>query len=224
MKVEIMDLIPWYANGTLSTADREYVESELNSHPAYRGELDFYQALRRKLQADTPTIDRAAGLADAMKRIREQPALVGEIGGNSAGRELRSHSGGLIAWWRGVFCEVSGSRLAYGVGAVVIAVQAAFISALLTREEPYSDLRSSAAVASSAGPFIKVNFKPDTREADVRFLLVGVGASIVGGPTQLGDYYLYLEAKRTDWAAQQLKSSPQVENVSVIATLPAAKE
>ena len=40
---------------------------------------------------------------------------------------------------------------------------------------------------STPGPYLKVNFKADAREADIRLLLVEIHGSLAGGPGQLGD-------------------------------------
>jgi hypothetical protein len=80
---------------------------------------------------------------------------------------------------------------------------------------------ASGPVAALQGPFLKVNFKPDAREADIRLLLVQVHGSLASGPGQLGDYYLALPPGTLPVAEQTLRASPLVDGVAVVDGLPA---
>ena len=57
------------------------------------------------------------------------------------------------------------------------------------------------------GPYLKVNFKADAREADIRMLLVEVNGSLAGGPGQLGDWYVRIPEARIAAATDKLKAS-----------------
>jgi hypothetical protein len=71
------------------------------------------------------------------------------------------------------------------------------------------------------GPYLKVNFKGDAREADIRLLLVEVNGSLAAGPGQLGDYYVRIAAPQTEAAAAKLRASTIVDAVAVVDALPA---
>lgn len=221
MDNKVMDLLPWYANETLGDVERDWVSAHLDDHPVYRAQLRFYRRLREEIKAIAPAAEPTAGLDQVMRRIALSTLTV-------PAAPPRKETTGQRPFWRRLLGEGWTPRMAYSLGLTVIAMQAVIISALLVtgaeQAETFSDTRSRATVAAAAGPFIKISFKSGVSETDVRFLLVSVGASIVGGPSQLGDYYLYFETKRTDWATQQLRTSPIVEDVAVIATLPPAKE
>jgi hypothetical protein len=219
MDDKVMDQLPWYANNTLDDETRQWVASQLDSHPAYRAQVSFYERLRAGLRAGVWTPEPTAGLDAVLARLDSRPHTA-QI------EPERREQASVIAFLRRALAWKPLPRLAYGIGLSVILIQAGMIGLLATRgnDAVFSEVRSRAQVAAAAGPFIKVSFRPGAAEADVRFLLVSVGASIVGGPSQLGDYYQYLESKRTDWAAQQIRISPIVESVAVIATLPPAKE
>jgi hypothetical protein len=116
-------------------------------------------------------------------------------------------------------------RYAFATIATLAVVQFAVIGGLVQeRGDEYADTRARPVVPAPAGPFIRVSLRPTATEADVRFLLVSVGASIVGGPTQLGDYYLYVPRERVDAVVRQLRQSRVVDQAEAIATLPEAKE
>ena len=201
-------MLACYVNGTLSARERREVEGQLDAQPACRNQLVFFEALRKEIRNGVPTISPDLGLERTLARIRSEPRPAPEPG-----------------WFAGFFPAGFTPRLAYSLGMAVIVLQAGTIGYLaIERGEEYSETRARTPATPAVGPFVKVSFRPDVKESDIRFLLIGLGASIVGGPSQLGDYFLYLEPKRTDWAAQHLRQSGIVDSVAVIATLPAAKE
>jgi anti-sigma factor RsiW len=50
VKPRFDELLPFYANGTLSPADREWVETYLREHPSAQAELQWYESLRTHLR------------------------------------------------------------------------------------------------------------------------------------------------------------------------------
>lgn len=219
MDSRIIDLLPWYVNGTLSSSETSELEASLDDHPAYRAHLAFYENLRAAVKNDAPEVSPDVGLNRALKLIATDGTAHAET------RLAQDKSREKRGWWQRLLGDGFRPQYAYTLGALVIALQTGVIGYFVAdRESAFSETRARATVPAAIGPFIKASFKPDAKEAEVRFLLVGLGASIVGGPSQLGDYYLFLDAKRTDWAAQQLRQSPIIDAITVIATLPAAKE
>ena len=71
------------------------------------------------------------------------------------------------------------------------------------------------------GPYLKVNFKSDAREADIRLLLVEVNGSLAAGPGQLGDYYVRVPAPQLAAVTEKLKASGIVDGVALVDALPA---
>lgn len=55
-----------------------------------------------------------------------------------------------------------------------------------------------------------VMFNADTREADFRAILVGVNATIVGGPTESNTYYLRIKPSARDNMLEKLRMNPQI--------------
>ncbi|QTN22193.1 hypothetical protein HZ992_18815 [Rhizobacter sp. AJA081-3] len=201
-----------YIAGSLDEAGRRDLENRMSQDEQLRSQFEYLKLVAKGLQDYIPTPDPNVGVERALRRIHAKSA-------EAPGPSLVDRVIGLIPQWlrepRGlVFASVA-----------VIATQFALIGHLvLDRGEDYSNVRATATRPAPPGPFIKVSFRTDTTEKDMRFLVVGLGATIVGGPTQLGDYYLFLEPGKTDWAAQQLRHSQFVDAVTVIAALPAVKE
>lgn len=203
-----------YVNGTLPDDERREVERQLSANPEYQQELAFQETLQRLIRNGVPPTPPDFGLEKALARIRTNPV--------PAKPPKPISEPGWLARFLGIGYP---PRLVYALGLLVIVVQTGVIGRLALEDGGgYSETRARSTVAPAAGPFIKVSFKPEATEAEMRFLLVGIGGSIVGGPSQLGDYFLFLDSKRTDWAAQQLRQSAIVDAATVIATLPAMKE
>ena len=208
-----MDQLAFYVNETLSDSDRRHVERHLDDHPAYQCQIAFYRALQSEIKRAVPERSPEVGLAATLARIEEESSR------DSSG--VAHNDSWFQRWFDGGFRP----QHAYAVGLALLAGQLGVIGTLLNdRSSEFSETRSRPVVAAPNGPFIKVSFKGDAKEADIRFMLIGLGASIVGGPSQLGDYFLFLDVRRTDWAVQQLRQSPVVDVVTVTATLPVAKE
>lgn len=213
MDAKMIEMLACYVNQTLPEDQRREVEKQLEADPACRKQLAFFEALQTDIRNSVPPTPPDLGLEQVLARIRQERA-------KKAGKDEKPRNR-FVQLLR----TLAQPKFAYSLGAAVIMLQGGAISFLaLHQNEMYSETRAAGTYQPIAGPFIKVSFKPEIKESDIRFLLVGLGASIVGGPSQLGDYYLYLEPKRTDWAAQQLRMSQIVDSVNVIATLPVAKD
>src|SRR5438552_854530 len=75
MKSRFDELLPFYVNGSLSDADRAWVDAYLHEHPAALAELNWYRSLQTKLREDVPAVSSEVGMERALRRIRtEGPA------------------------------------------------------------------------------------------------------------------------------------------------------
>jgi hypothetical protein len=70
------------------------------------------------------------------------------------------------------------------------------------------------------GPLLRVNFKPEAREADIRLLMIEAHALIVAGPTRLGDYYLKVGTERLPATRALIAASALVQQVDEVSGLP----
>jgi anti-sigma factor RsiW len=96
MKTRFDELLPFYVNGTLSDADRSWVDSYLREHPQAGAELNWCQNVQTRLREDLPPVSSEVGLERALRRIRsEGPApqaarqAAGALAGRTAARLLR---------------------------------------------------------------------------------------------------------------------------------------
>ena len=204
------ELLPWYVNDTLSQDERVWFEQYLRSHPEGASELNWHRSLKARIQENAPAVSPSVGLDKLLSRIRAER------------RASQPSFAERLASFFGAFRLTPALATAFGV----IAIQLGVISLLfknnqdLRLENEYATVRSIKPPFVAEGPFLKVNFKPDARESEMRLLLVSTGGLLVAGPTQLGDYFVKVPAERIDQAASQLHASGIVEAVAKVTSLP----
>jgi hypothetical protein len=216
MKPRFDELLPFYANGTLSPVDREWVESYLREHPSARAELQWYESLQTQLREDVPAVSSEVGLERAMRRIRdENPAS------KSTERAVGSGTLQRVRTWLGSLVPQPVLKPAFGVALALVVIQAGVIATLMSGHDQDSEIRSIRGSVVEKGPYLKVNFKADAREADIRMLLVEVHGSLAAGPGQLGDYYVRVpQEDKLAGVSEALAASKIVDSVAVVDALP----
>ena len=216
MNPELLELLPWYANGTLSASERARVEALLRSDPSAAAELAWFESLRRKVQDDAPDVSDEIGLARTLQRIQANAALRIDAQRPKPAPAASSLGARVTAW-------LDRLRLtpAFALGLLVIMVQAGVILHLATPDRDYDQIRAVPGQATAAGALLRVNFKPQASESEIRLLLVSVQGSFEGGPGQLGDYYVRVASAGAAQAEQRLKAAPIVESVRPVDGVPA---
>ena len=219
MKARFDELLPFYVNGTLSEADRGWIEDYLREHREARAELQWYQSLQTKLREDVPAVSSEVGLERVMQRIHGESAAPAKRAAARSGPPI-------LQRLREFFESITPQPLlrpAFAGALAVVAVQALVIGSLLgEREDDASELRAvRPSIVDDKGPYLKLNFKADAREADIRLLLVEVNGSLAGGPGQLGDWYVRVPTPQLAAVTDRLKGSDIVEAVAVVDALPA---
>ncbi len=202
MNERFEELLPWYVNGTLGDEDRAWVEDYLARNPQARTEVEWHQSLRERMLETSPAVPVTIGLAKTMQLIRgDQPTWAERISAFFAG---------------------FGMRPATALAALaIVAVQGGVIFNLLgDAREDAAEIRSLRAVQTDEGPLLKLNFAPDAKEADIRLLLVEVGGHLVGGPGQLGDYYVRVAPGAEAQTLALLQGRPIVQAASLAPGLP----
>jgi hypothetical protein len=215
MKAKFDELLPFYVNGTLSEADRAWVEDYLRQHPGAAAELHWYESLQTKLREDLPPVSSEIGLERAIQRIRKE--------GSAPQLTRRAAGPSLVDRLRDFFASITPQavlRPALAGALAVVALQAVVI-VQMADEDDATQLRAIQGSLAEKGPYVKVNFKPDAREADIRLLLVEVHGSLAAGPGQLGDYYVRIPESQLAAVTDKLKASGIVDAVAVVDGLPA---
>ena len=112
-------------------------------------------------------------------------------------------------------------RPAFALGLLVILVQAGVILQLSTSDTGYDQMRAVSGQTSPAGALLRVNFKPQASETEIRLLLVSVQGNLEGGPGQLGDYYVRIPSANAAQAEQRIKAAAIVESALPVDGVPA---
>lgn len=222
MNARFRELLPWYVNGSLSEADRQWVDDFLREHPQARAELLWHESLRDEIGANAPKVPETIGLARTLRLIdAERPTpyqrllrWLGRLGVMAPKMDDADDKGSND---RGFALRPA---VAFALMAVVV-LQFGVIGGYFIRGDDITDFRSGKGQPVLDGPLLKVSFTREAKESDIRFALIAVQGQLVGGPGQLGDYYVRV-AKGTEAAAQAtLMKQAGVASAEPVPGLPA---
>jgi hypothetical protein len=204
------ELVLWYVTGKIGDADRAWVEKVAAAHPEAQAELEWHRRLHEDIHSRYAAIPEDVGLTRLMARVREdaKPAPARASWSSRLGEFFASLT----------------ARPAYALGVAVIVAQAGIIGALLSKtavEPQFADTRAIAPQPVADAQVLRVTFKAQATERDMRLLLVQVSGRVVDGPGQLGDYIVAVPAKRLEVAKQEMEQSGLVEAVTVLDKRPA---
>ncbi len=218
MNTRFDELLPFYVNDTLSPDDRAWFEAYLREHPAANEELHWVDSLQARLREDVPAVSSEVGMERVLRRIRsEHPAP--QRPRQSAQRSTLQRA----REWLASLVPQPMLRPAFAAALAVVVAQGAVIAMLVGQHDDDSQIRALQATVVDHGPYLKVNFKPDARETDIRLLLVKVNGSLAAGPGQLGDYYVRVPEEHIAAAQQAIAGSTIVDGVAVVDALPARR-
>jgi anti-sigma factor RsiW len=178
-------LLPWYAAGTLSPAERREVEAALAGDPLLRAQLERIEEERLE------TIASAEAMPLPSSRMADR--LFAEIGKSAP---LRQPS-----WVERLFGTL-GERLAaltapqLGMGAVaaalVLLVLGGVVGSQITSRgvtDGYQTASGEGAV-NPAGAYLLVAFEPTAQAGDIETLITSLNATIIDGPRAGGLFKL----------------------------------
>jgi hypothetical protein len=171
---EAQEALPWLANGSLAGAELRRVQAHVEACAQCRADLAMLHTLRAAGEASEPACDPDRALARLLPQLETPPAS-GEVPG-----------------WRARFAanDRSWMRAAIAVQCCVIAA----LAVVLAGHQRNADVRNDAYRVLGASPGttarLVVMFKPDTPERELRRIVRGSGARIVGGPTVTDAYLL----------------------------------
>jgi anti-sigma factor RsiW len=179
----VEDLLPWYAKGRISAADRQKVEAALRGDAELRRRL---QLVREEMESVSAAYEALPGpprgtLDRIMAGIAAEPVKAAPLAALKRG--LMDRIGDMIA-------ALSPRTLAYATtaAAAVIVVQGLWLTGALDGGRSPQGYQTASAPGVSAGTFVMVAFAPAAPAADVAALMQRLNASIVDGPRASGLY------------------------------------
>jgi len=208
MREQFEAFLPWYVNGTLNADEQAWVTGYLARNPDARRE-----------------VDRLATMRDDMRTQLEPPP--GDVGWSRLARRIADEKRATRPSWLDGLRELVArfaTPPAFALAAGLAVIQFGVIGLMLSHQsrdaENYAAYRSLPASASGAGPILQIAFKQDATERAMRLLLVEIDGTLVGGPGQLGTYFVAVPAAKLDAARRRAAESPIVETVATIPSLP----
>jgi hypothetical protein len=193
------------AAGTLAPDERAWLDAYLHEHPERRVDAEWDEAFGRQLErkvASMPPLpgwERTQRILDGERRPAAAPGLLDRVS----------------AW----LAQTLGVRFdAQAAAVALVLVQAVAIGVLAwpAREASDDRMRGGPQDATPRGPLLRVSFRDDVREADLRRVVAGAGAEIVGGPGQIGVYLLRVREGDVNAAATRLQQSGITTVVEVV--------
>lgn len=205
----IEELLPWYANGTLTPAERLAVEQHLERCPACRWELEQCRVLATQFQEQAeaawqPPVGHFDRVLADIDRLPPVPA--------EASPPLRQR---LLEWLRATPPPV---RWTLALESLAVAALLLIVAVPLQRTPPDYETLSSGAEPPVAGPRLRAVFAESATIGEIQTLLRGIDATIVAGPTTLGVYTLAVSggekpAAARDRAVNALRANARVRLV-----------
>jgi hypothetical protein len=217
--LEVVENLPWLANGTLSGAEKARVESHLAECAACRNEAERCRLERVAMRAEglTAPSPHPAQLERLLARLdRAEPDESAAPGGPA-----------LVALARRTPRVV---RYALAAQLVVLAGLGYLAARIETAPPaPAPAFRALSDAPATARGDLRVVFDPAATEAEIRALLLSAGASIAAGPSPAGIYTLSIAPAGTgpslEAALALLRADPRVrlaEPVAEVASSDAA--
>ena len=179
----IDELLPWYATGRLSPADRARVEKALKADPELQrrldlafDELDETVRVNEHLGAPSPHV-----LEDLFAKIDAEPA-----------RPFRARGAGAASWLARKLMALTPRTLTLATIAAtaLVLVQAAVIGTMVTQRGAGYSTASYSKFESPEGSFVLIGFTDTATAAQVLEFLKANQAVIVDGPRAGGLFKL----------------------------------
>lgn len=217
-------LLPAFVNGTANTTERQFVKEMLAQSAQARAALAWHEALAEKIINDVQSAPADVGWAQLQARVRTNSRLA------ASPRHAQGWQQKLQKIWGAIepympHKLLSGPALG-GVCAGLMAVvlgQALWLSHSQNTPD-YADVRgvramgndTQSGVSAVTNKYVRLNFKEQISERDMRLLLIRTGASIVSGPGQLGDYIVSVPAAEIEQALRQFRDSQLTESAAEV--------
>jgi hypothetical protein len=219
---QFTEWLPWYVNGTLNAKDRAAMDAYLAKSPLARDEVQYYERLAATMKRRAENIPADIGLAQTLQRIKVSPKA--EAAPPTARRAKPNAPDTDEQNWFQRLLSGGWMKPALGCAAAVIVAQGVLLvqqrdEAIVYRGKPsITDVKTSGVKAEAA--YLRVVFKPNATEGELRLLLASTNAWIAGGPGQSGEYYLRFTPDQIQGAMDALKASGLVSEAAPASQLP----
>jgi hypothetical protein len=220
---QFTEWLPWYVNGTLNAKDRATMDAYLAKSPLARDEVHYYERMAATMQRRAENIPADVGLAQTLQRIK-----VSAKAQTTPPATRRAEPNAPDADKQNWFQRLMGGgwmKPALGCAAAVIVAQGVLLvqqrdEAIVYRGKGLAVDGKTLAGAKAEATYLRVVFKPNATEGELRLLLASTNAWITGGPGQAGEYYLRFTPDQVQGAMEALKASGLVSEAGPVSQLP----
>jgi hypothetical protein len=183
----VNELLPWYANQTLSREDCAVAEEHLAHCANCTQELQHLYEIGAAMKfADEATPARTS-FAQTLAAIEEWE--------NSKPRSVGQRVG---AWLHTLWTPSAPvARIVFAAQLGIILIMAGVFLIPRLTEKPYTTL-SGGGAQGSGGVRLDITFEPSTTEETMRKVLLDSGCKLVSGPSALGVYVVELAGTPVD--------------------------
>ena len=205
---DILELLPWFVNGTLGNAETALVEAHMHSCADCVRALEQCRVLASAVaqEADTNTWQPSAThFANLMRQVDADSAA------RNPARGWLEKMQDAFAW---LGATPAPARWALGIqGALVLMLGVGLWMEPVERDF-YQTMSSAAPRAGADRTLLKIVFADDITEKELRGLLQGINAEIAAGPSAIGVYTVRMSKSGTPDSGQQavltLRAHPKV--------------
>lgn len=207
------------ASGALTAAEHEWLEAFLREHPGKRHECDWDTAFSAKLEEKIAAMPVLPGWERTERALRAEQAITDAPGPARASAGSSAHAPGVLDRFSDWLASSLGLAINMQAVAVALVLAQAGVLGLLALQLRGTDegaMRAGTQDPTPRGPLLRVAFRSDLREADLRRALADVGGEIVGGPGQIGVYLVRIRDGSLATALQRLRDSGTTELVEIV--------
>jgi len=216
-RAELEELLPFYANGRISSADKARIEKALASDP----ELGLRLEIIREDMAETALLNESLGAPSP----RALDRLMAGIEAEPRQAPLMARAkGGMIAWLGQWLAAQPPRRLAYAGAAAlaIMVVQGAVLTGLAVRGGG-GGFETASAPAQSSERYVLLSFSPEAKASEIAAFFRRYEASVVDGPRANGFFKVRvgdakLSTAQVDAIAARMKAEAGI--VSFVAPAP----
>lgn len=216
-RAELEELLPFYANGRISSADKARIEQALAADP----ELGLRLEIIREDMAETALLNESLGAPSP----RALDRLMAGIEAEPRQAPLMARAkGGMVAWLGQWLAAQPPRRLAYAGAAAlaIMVVQGAVLTGLAVRGGGGAFDTASAPTQTSER-YVLLSFAPEAKASEIAAFFRRYEASVVDGPRANGFFKVRvgdakLSAAQVDAIAARMKAEAGI--VSFVAPAP----
>jgi hypothetical protein len=216
-RAELEELLPFYANGRISAADKSRIDKALASNAELRARLEIV----REDMAETALLNESLGAPSPRALDRLMAGIEAEP--RQAPLMARAR-GGMIAWLGRWLAAQPPRRLAYAGAAAlaIMVVQGAVLTGLALRGGS-GGFETASAPTQASERYVLLSFSPDAKASDIAAFFRRYEASVVDGPRANGFFKVRvgdakLSTAQVDAIAARMKAEAGI--VSFVAPAP----